>query len=187
METEGLCCHTRRPRRSLVTDINVWTKCYATMAAILTTVYPHKAPQFFAYLRTITKASCTFKSAAWATYDMTYRRQAANRGSLDWAAVDPALYSEAFAGRAKLIARCKILPGRYTHIPGVCPCTIRREWSAAGRRSSDTHSVPPRGNYAPICGRDSRDISAFQFSSRQVPAMLVCTCVLTCLSYPEGQ
>ena len=80
-----------------MTDINVWTECYATIAAIPTMVYPHKAPQFFAYLRMITKASRTFESAAWATYDMAYRRQAANRGSLDWAAVDPALYSEAFA------------------------------------------------------------------------------------------
>ena len=35
VETEGSCCHSKRPRRSLVTDINVWTECFATMAAIL--------------------------------------------------------------------------------------------------------------------------------------------------------
>ena len=107
LETEGSCCQTRRPRRSLVTDINIWTECYATMAAILASAFPEKAPHFFAYLRTITKASRTFESSAWASYDMAYRRQAANRGSLDWGVVDTALYNEAFAGRAKIMCRCR--------------------------------------------------------------------------------
>ena len=105
LEAEGSCCQARRPRRALVTDINIWTECYATMAAILSSVYPEKAPHFFAYLRTITKASRTFQSSAWASYDTAYRRQAANRGSLDWGVVDAALYNEAFAGRAKIIPR----------------------------------------------------------------------------------
>ena len=107
LETEGSCCQTRRPRRSLVTDINIWTECYATMAAILASAFPEKAPHLFAYLRTITKASRTFESSAWASYDMAYRRQAANRGSLDWGVVDTALYNEAFAGRAKIMSRCR--------------------------------------------------------------------------------
>ena len=95
------------PRRSLVTDINIWTECYAMMAAILSSAFPGKTPQVFAYLRTIIKASRTFESSAWASYDMAYRRQAANQGSLDWGVVDAALYSEVFAGRAKLIPRCR--------------------------------------------------------------------------------
>ena len=69
-----------------------------------------KAPHFLLYLRTITKASRTFESSAWASYDMAYRCQAANRGSLDWGIVgivDPALYNEAFAGRAKLVPCCR--------------------------------------------------------------------------------
>lgn len=117
---EGACCHSKRPRRSLITDINVWTECYATLAAILSTAYPDKAPQFFAYLRTITKASRTFESSAWATYDMAYRRQAANKGSLDWGIVDAALYSEAFAGRAKAIPRCRYCLAD-THTSLDCP------------------------------------------------------------------
>lgn len=95
------------PLHSLVTDIIICTDCYATMVAILSSALPGKAPQFFAYLRTITKASCTFESSAWASYDMAYRRQAANQGSLDWGVVDPALYSKAFAGRAKLTRQCR--------------------------------------------------------------------------------
>ena len=61
LETDGACCHSKRPRRSLVTDIAIWTECYATMAAILTAAFPAKAPHFFIYLRTITKASRNFE------------------------------------------------------------------------------------------------------------------------------
>ena len=107
LESENPCCHSKRPRRSLVTDIGLWTECYATMAAILDAAYPSKAPHFFTYLRTITKASRNFEGSAWASYDMAFRRQAANRGSLDWGCVDPALYNEAFAGRAKLVPQCR--------------------------------------------------------------------------------
>ena len=120
VETEGTCCHTKRPRRGLVTDINVWTECFATMAAILSSAFPLKAPHFFAYLRTITKASRTFEGPAWASYDMAFRRQAANRGSLDWGVVDAALFSEAFAGRVKAIPRCRYCLAD-THVSHDCP------------------------------------------------------------------
>ena len=39
------------------------------------------------------------------TYDMMYRRQATNRGSLNWGVVDMALYNEAFVGWTKTILR----------------------------------------------------------------------------------
>jgi len=113
VEAEAPCCHTKRPCRSLITDINVWTECYAMMG---------KAPHFFAYLCTITKASRTFESSAWASYDMVYCRQAANRGLLDWGVVDAALYSEVFAGRAKLIPRCRYCLAD-THSSQECPHT----------------------------------------------------------------
>lgn len=41
-----------------------------------------------------------FERSVWASYDVVYRRQAANHGSLNWDVVDPALYNEAFAGQA---------------------------------------------------------------------------------------
>ena len=79
---EGSCCYTKRSRRSLVTDISIWTECFATIAAILASAIPEKARHFFTYLRTITKASCTFEGSAWASYDMAFHCQAPNRGSL---------------------------------------------------------------------------------------------------------
>ena len=107
LESEGTSCHSKRPRRSLVTEISLWMECYATMAAILSAAFLAKASHFFTYLRTITKTSRTFEGSAWASYDMAYRRQAANHGSLDWGYVDPALYNEAFAGCTNVVPRCR--------------------------------------------------------------------------------
>ncbi len=104
--SEG-CCRSQRPRRGLVTDFSLWTECYASLVAILAAQHPEKTPHFMAYLRTITRAAHNFEGTAWASYDMAYRRQAANHKSLDWAVIDPALYNEAFTGRAKTIPRCR--------------------------------------------------------------------------------
>ena len=142
---EGACCHSKRPRWSLVTDINVWTECYATLAAILSSTYPDKAPHFFTYLHTITKASRTFESCVWATYDMAFHRQAANRGSLDRGIVDAALYSEAFAGRAKVFPCCRYCLTD-THASPECPYTPA-DTSTENRHRGDCHAVdgpPPK-------------------------------------------
>ena len=105
-QAEG-CCRAQRPRRGLVTNLALWTECYAMLVAVLASRFPEKTPHFMAYLRTITRASRNFEGAAWASYDMAYRRQAANQHSLDWATIDTALYNEAFTGRARAIPRCR--------------------------------------------------------------------------------
>ena len=46
-------------------------------------------------------ASQNFEGPAWGTYEMAFRRQAANWQSLDWGITDPILYNEAFTGTAK--------------------------------------------------------------------------------------
>ena len=97
----GCCPHAKHPRRGMITDILVWVDCYASMAAILSSAYPEKAPHLLAHFRTVVRAA-----GAWATYDAVCRRQAANRGSLDWGAIDNTLYSEAFTGRARVVPRC---------------------------------------------------------------------------------
>ena len=101
VEAESSCCHTKRLHRTMLTDISIWTECFATMAAILV------ASHFFLYLHTITKARRTFECSAWASYDIAFHRQAADCGSLDWEMVDAPLYNEAFAGKAMLIPRCR--------------------------------------------------------------------------------
>ena len=85
------CCHAKRTKRGLITDISHWTECFTTLAATLSVRYPQSAPQLMAYLRTIVRASRNFEGSAWATYDAAYQRQAANNCRLDWATTDPAL------------------------------------------------------------------------------------------------
>ena len=85
---EGGCCHSCRRRCGLVTSFPLWVECYTTLVATLSTRYPEKMPHFVAYLPTIARASRNFEGTAWASYDMTFRRQAANQRSLDWGVID---------------------------------------------------------------------------------------------------
>lgn len=104
----GKCCHQhKRPRRGPVTDILLWVDCYATLVGVLVEQFPNKAGEFMAYLRTILRAHRTFAGETWVSYDMSYRRKAANLKSLDWGTLDSLLFHEAFAGRAKAVPRCR--------------------------------------------------------------------------------
>ena len=107
-EHKESCCRAPRPKRGgLITDVTLWTECYASLVAVLAACHPDKTPQFMAYLKTIIHASRNFEGSAWASYDAAYRRQAANRQSYDWAEIDTALYNAAFTGRAKVLPRCR--------------------------------------------------------------------------------
>ena len=100
-------CHSRHSKHGLITNIALWTKYFTTLAVALSARYPDKAPHTMAYLQTIVRASQNFKGSAWALYDAAYRRQAANNWFLDWVFPDPALYNEAFTGRARVIPHCQ--------------------------------------------------------------------------------
>lgn len=114
------------------------------MVAILASAFLAKASHFFAYLCTIKKTSRTFESAAWASYNMAFCHQAANRGSLDWGVVDTALYNEASAGRAKVIPRCRYCLTD-THSSQECMhtplggSTSRTDYLVAGRAGQALH------------------------------------------------
>ena len=52
----------RRPSQSTpVTDILVWTQCFAVMVAVLAEQFPDKAPQLLAYLSRIVQAATNFQ------------------------------------------------------------------------------------------------------------------------------
>ena len=119
-EQKESCCRSTRPKRGLVTDITLWTECYALLVAVLSTKHPSKTPHFMGYMRTIIRASRNFEGAAWACYDATYQREAANKQSLDLATIDPTIYNEDFTGRARLVPRCRYCPAD-THEARECP------------------------------------------------------------------
>ena len=120
------------------------------MAAILSAAFPDKAPHMFAYMRTIVRASRTFESTAWASYDVAYRRQAANRGSLDWGVLDSGLYNDAFMGVPRLFHAARIV--WLTPSTPASALTLRTgsRWTQGGRRCRQRPSHPGRGVACPV-------------------------------------
>ena len=147
-ETEGdkCCLQSKRPKRGPVTDILLWSECYATLVSVLGERFPNKIPGFMSYMKTIIKASRSFQGDAWVSYDMTFRRQAANRKSLDWGIIDPMLYNETFAGRARQLNRCKFCISEH-HSSSECVYAPDKEESRASPfrqfRSNGSDSSKP--------------------------------------------
>ena len=110
----------RRTRHPPVTDILTWLECFASMAAVLSTRYPEKVAEFWAYQTSILRAARNFDGAAWVAYDRQYRREALARRDLNWSACNTRLYNEAFTGRAKTIPRCQHCLST-THSTRLCP------------------------------------------------------------------
>ena len=54
----------------------------------------------------IVRASRQFMGHEWVSYDMSFRRMAANQGSLDWGVPNPGLYNDAYTGAVKSRANC---------------------------------------------------------------------------------
>lgn len=122
---EDLMCEGTRQsqRRRPVTDILTWIECFSSMAAIITCKFPEKAPQWFAYQRSIVSASQLFDGPAWVSYDTRYRRKAAISQSFDWSDIDSGLYSECFTGRARVRPTCRICLSE-SHLDRSCPLNL---------------------------------------------------------------
>ena len=119
--SESCCRQGRRlGRRTPVTNILVWLKCYASMVAILGTAYPSFIGELMAYQQTIIVACRNFEETAWVVYDRIYRRRVAAQHSLNWSVVDSALYQQTFTGRALRIQRCTQCFSEH-HTSSECP------------------------------------------------------------------
>ena len=120
-EEQGLhCCHSAKVvRRGPVTNLLLWLEGYAVLVAVLSSAYSTYVPDLMAYQRRIIWAATTFEGTAWVTHDSCYRRRAARLRSLRWSVEDVALTQEAFAGRARVVARCTFCLSR-THTSAEC-------------------------------------------------------------------
>ena len=108
------------PARPPITDISQWVERFSLMAAVLTTRFPEKAPEFFAYQALMVRAERNYVGNRWVTYDRQFRRQALAQRDLNWSVTDPHLYNEAFTGRARSIARCAVCL-QDDHQAAACP------------------------------------------------------------------
>ena len=142
-EEQGLAqsCHSSRSvRKGPVTNLLLWLEGYTILVAIISTAYPVATPELMAYQRRIIWAASTFEGSAWVTYDSCYRRRAARLRSLCWSVEDTSLAQEAFAGRARVIARCSFCLSR-THTSKECPL--------APERASESSPQPSRRDTVP--------------------------------------
>ena len=95
-----------QPANQPVNNIRVWLECYARMAAVLTTRFPEKATELWAYQTTIVKAAHTYEGSNWVSYDRQYRRDRLARKDLNWPVPNTRLYNEAFTERARALPPC---------------------------------------------------------------------------------
>ena len=89
-----------------ITNIFHWMEQYALLAAVVSSRFPEKALELFAYAATIVRAERNYEGQRWVIYNRQHRREALARKDLNWSVSDSRLYNEAFTGRAKAIARC---------------------------------------------------------------------------------
>ncbi len=106
--------------RPPVTSISQWVEKFSVMASILTSRFPEKAPEFFAYQASIVRAERNYEGKQWVIYDRQFRREALARKDLNWSAPNPRLYNEAFTGRARAIPRCSYCL-QDDHMASSCP------------------------------------------------------------------
>ena len=106
--------------KKLFDIILTWVEFFSNMAAIITSKYPSKAPQLWAYQRTIVRVSQNFDGPSWVAYNMQFCRKAASKKSSDWEEIDLTLYNETFTGRARAKVNCRICLSD-SHLERACP------------------------------------------------------------------
>ena len=136
------------PPKKPIQDISLWVEKFATMASVLVSRFPEKAPELFAYLTSVVKAERNFEGNRWVVYDRCYRREALANKSLDWSLPNTRLYNEAFTGHARSIPRCGHCL-QEDHSSATCPRNPSRGWFPWLMDPSMVSSAPspqPRSN-----------------------------------------
>ncbi len=144
------------PARLPVTDISQWVERYSIMAATLTSRFPEKGPELFAYQAQIIRAERNYEADRWVLYDRQFRREALARRDLNWSVTDTRLYSEAFTGRARAIPRCQYCL-QDDHSAPYCPQNPDRPWqnwiAAASPAPLPAAPIGRQGPQAELCRR----------------------------------
>lgn len=140
-------------------DISRWLERYSLMAAVISTRFPHKAGELFAYQAMIVRVERNYEGKRWVTYD---RREALARKYLNWSITDPCLYNEAFTGRARAITRCSFCL-QDDHVAAHCPKNPHRpmfgwfpdpgNWTTSSQGQSQPRPYLGFGQRPELCRR----------------------------------
>lgn len=140
--------HPPLPARPPIQDISVWLERYSIMAALLSSRFPEKAPELFAYQASIVRAERNYDDRRWVAYDRRYRREALAQKDLNWSVPNARLYNEAFTGRARAIPRCTYCL-QEDHTAQYCPRNPHRPWFGWLPDPSSWPQGPPRPKPTP--------------------------------------
>ena len=142
------------PARPPVQNISIWVEKFSVMAAFLTSRFPEKVPELFAYQASIMRAECNFDGRRWVAYDRCFRREALAQKNLDWSVPNARLYNEAFTGNARSLPRCSFFL-QEDHQSQSCPRNPHRPWFGwFPEPSGAPPSAPgPSSKYQECCHR----------------------------------
>ena len=141
--------------RKIIPDLATWSQCFNLFAAVVVKQHPERARSLFAYSSLIARCSAKYRWPSWVVYDQNFRQEAAESGNLDWAKVDPSIYTQCFTGATQTFVegwcrRCQSVD----HVTENCPAKpgpstgysagfdSSRRPPLAGRKRAAPQSIP---------------------------------------------
>ena len=140
--------------KKVIPDLATWSQCFNLYAAVLIKHHPGRARSLFAYSSLIARCSAKYKWPSWVVYDQNFRQEAAESGNVDWAKVDPSIYTQCFTGATQnsvegWCKRCHSVE----HVSDSCPSrpgpSNGSGYSAAGFSSNRRPALSGRKRAAP--------------------------------------
>ena len=158
-------------------DFESWLQCFSAYAAVVTSKYPQKARELWAYQATMIAEHRKCGGRGWLLYDMAFRQQITSLEATDFSRINQSLYSTtflAYGGRGQFCVRCmmsdhtqeecalnpsRALPVVHWRDPGAGPS--RREDFEPRRRGSrgacfafnDGRCTSPYCRFEHVCSR----------------------------------
>lgn len=144
----------QQPNRREVPDLLSWVQCFGMYAAVLSSSYPERVQELYAYQTMIVREARRCGGKGWLSYDQMFRQHAAVRAT-DWSKLNNSLYATTFLqqqnGRGRTCVHCmetnhvsndcSLAPVR----PGRLPSQSRTEFSA------DSDEKGNKGRSSKIC------------------------------------
>ena len=145
--------------RKIIPDLATWSQCFNLFAAVVVKQQPERARSLFAYSSLIARCSAKYGWPSWIVYDQNFRQEAAESGNLDWAKVDPSIYTQCFTGATQMSAegwcrRCQSVdhltencpskpgPSSAGYSAGYANSSRKFPLPLAGRKRSAPQSIP---------------------------------------------
>ena len=146
--------------RRVIPDLATWLQCYAIFAAVIATKNPDRLPDLMAYMSIIAKASQKFAWPSWVVYDQNFRQEAACTANIQWARVDPSIYTQCFTGMAIGAEGWCRLCQSIEHSSETCPLAPKQVEHATGGPQGRASLFRKRAGQTSTAGPPKRAVLA---------------------------